>query len=69
MYDKNKVYGVFCGSEVPEVIQSVGTELYVYLKSDTDTNEREFMANYSILKEGKENLIWPKRTISKQVRH
>ena len=67
MYDKNKVYGVFCGSEVPEVIQSAGTELYVYFKSDTDTNERGFMANYSIVEEGKENLIWPKRTISKQV--
>ena len=69
MYDKNNVYGVFCGSEIPGVIKSVGTELYIYFKSDTDTNERGFMANYSIIAEGKENLIWPKRTISKQVRH
>ena len=59
MYDTNNVYGVFRGSKVPGVIQTAGTELFIDFKSETDTNESGFMANYSIIA-SKESLIWSK---------
>ena len=49
MSDAKTVYGVFCGSDAPQLITSTANDLFIEFVSNNETHDEGFLAVYAAI--------------------